>query len=110
MAEKNGAGQSLLESTAAWEGNRTADCFVCFAWTDLLLDRVVVAVNFAWNQSQCYLRFPFEDLKGRSVLLEDLIGHYAYERDGTELSERGLYLDLAGWGYNVFRVTTAPEG
>lgn len=101
---------SLLESTAAWEGNWTADCFICCAWTDTPLERVVVAVNFAGNQSQCYLRFPFEELKGRPVLLEDLMGQYAFERDGSELSEHGLYLDLASWGYSVFRVTVSSKG
>jgi hypothetical protein len=34
------------------------------------------------------------------------MGPNAYEREGTELSERGLYLDLPGWGYHVFRVST----
>lgn len=101
---RNGA-WTLLESSAAWEGNWTADCFVCFAWEDLPHDQLVVVVNFAPNQSQCYLRLPFGDLHGQSVLLEDLMGYHAFERDGTELSERGLYLDLCGWGYHVFRVT-----
>jgi len=108
-AIRNGA-WSLLEGTAAWEGNWTTDCFICFAWVDLPQDRLLVVVNFAPNQSQCYLRLPFADLAGRSVLLEDLMGHEAYERDGTELCERGLYLDLGGWGYHVFRVKTPDKG
>jgi hypothetical protein len=99
----NGA-WSLLESAAAWEGNWTTDCFVCFAWQDLPRERILVVVNFASNQSQCYLPLPFGDLPGRSVLLEDLMGHEAYERDGTELSTRGLYLDMGGWAHHVFRV------
>ncbi len=97
---------SLLECSAAWEGNWTSDCFICFAWTDQSHDRVIVVVNYAPNQSQCYLQIPFEDLRGLSVRFEDIMGHDVYERDGEELSERGLYLDIAGWGYNVFRVTT----
>ncbi len=100
---------SLLESTPAWEGNWTNDCFVGFAWSDFPHNRLVVVVNFAPNQSQCYLRLPFGDLHGRSVLLEDLMGHETYERDGTELCSRGLYLDLSAWGYHVFRVSISPE-
>lgn len=104
-AVRNGS-WSLLESSAAWEGNWTSDCFVCFGWADPQRDRLLVVVNFAPNRSQCYLRAPFWGLSDHSVLLEDLMGSYVYERGGTEISERGLYLDLPGWGYHVFRVTT----
>jgi Alpha amylase, catalytic domain len=99
---------SLLENTPAWEGNWTADCFVCFAW-DMHQERLLVVVNFAPNRSQCYLRLPFWGLRDHAVLLRDLMGRYTYERDGTEMSERGLYLDLAGWGYHVFRVTVSSK-
>ena len=70
----------------------------------------MVAVNYAPNQSQCYLRLPFGDLAGRSVLLEDLMGPEAFERDGTQLSEGGLYLDMKPWEYHVFRLTTSAKG
>ncbi len=98
---------SLLESTAAWEGNWTSNCFICFAWAESPQKRLLVIANFAANRSQCYVRLPFWDLDGRSVLLEDLMGNHVYERDGRDLSDRGLYLDLAAWGYHVFRVTSA---
>lgn len=96
---------SLLESLPAWESNWTAQCFVCFAWSELPQDRLLVVVNYAPHRSQCYLRIPFEDLREGSVLLQDLTGDAVYERDGTELCTRGLYLDLGPWGYHVFRMT-----
>ena len=34
-------------------------------------DRLLVAVNFAPNQSQCYVRLPFADLAGRQWRLQD---------------------------------------
>jgi Alpha amylase, catalytic domain len=108
-AIRNGA-WSLLECTAAWEGNWTAECFICFAWEAFSQDRLLVVVNFAANQSQCNLRLPFGELPGRSILLEDLMGHEVYERDGTDMFNRGVYLDLCGWGYNVFRVKTISKG
>jgi hypothetical protein len=33
------------------------------------------------------------------------MGGSAYDRDGSNLSRRGLYLDLPAWGFNVFEVT-----
>jgi hypothetical protein len=97
---------SMPEVEPAWSDNWTADCFVCFAWSAPSRDRLLVVVNFAPNHSQCYVRLPFEDLAGRPVVLEDLIGSYVYERDGTELLERGLYIDIPAWGFHVFRLET----
>src|SRR4249919_603365 len=51
----------LLECTPAWEGNWTSDCFVASLWTSTAGDRRLVAVNYAANQSQCYVRLPQPD-------------------------------------------------
>jgi hypothetical protein len=98
----------LLESAAAWDGNWTQDCFVAFAWQDDAGDRVVMAVNYAPNQSQCYLRLPFPDLRDRRWHLQDLIANARYERDGSELQAHGLYIDLAPWRYHVFALEEFP--
>ena len=64
-----------------------------------------MVVNYAGNQSQCSLCLPFPELGGRTVRLKDLVGPASYDRDGSDLLSRGLYLDLAPWGYHVFEVT-----
>ncbi len=53
---------------------------------------------------QCYVPLPFAHLAGRSVQLSDLMSEASYDRDGTEITSRGLYLDLGPWGYHVFDV------
>jgi hypothetical protein len=99
------AGQwQLLECVSAWEGNETFDGFIAWSWHAEDGQRRLVAVNFAGNQSRCYVRVPFADLGGRTVQLADLMGSARYERDGNDLASRGLYLDLAAWGYHVFDV------
>ena len=45
----------LLECAPAWDGNWTWDCFVAFAWQGPGGERLLVAVNYAPNQSQCYV-------------------------------------------------------
>jgi len=92
-----------LESTAAWDGNWTSDSFVAFAW-ERDGQRLVVAVNYAGNQGQCYVRLPFTDLSSRRVRLSDLMSRARYERDGSDLVSRGLYVDLPPWGYHVLEV------
>lgn len=97
----------LLECVPAWEGNWTWDCFVAFAWQGSGGERLVVAVNYAPNQSQCYVRLTFADLAGRRWRLRDQMGDAVYDRDGDDLQSRGLYLDMAPWQGSVFALDVA---
>ena len=98
----------LLQCAPAWDGNWTSDCFIAWSWEAQDGQRRLIAVNYAGNQSQCYVRLPFPDLSGRAVRLKDMMGGASYDRDGDDLVSRGLYLDLLPWGYHVFEMTTVP--
>jgi hypothetical protein len=93
----------LLECVPAWDGNWTWDGFLACGWQRDTA-RVLVVVNYAGNQGQCYVRVPFMDLSGRDVGLTDLMNGARYERDQSDLASRGLYVDLPAWGYHVFEV------
>jgi hypothetical protein len=95
----------LLESAPAWEGNRTHEEFIAFFWRAPDGQRIGVAVNYSGEQAQCFLRLPFAELNGRRWWLIDLMSDARYERDGSELFARGLYLDMPAWGYHVFQLS-----
>ena len=101
---RNGQWQ-LLECVPAWEGNWTWDCFLAFAWHGPDGERLLVAVNYAPNQSQCYVRLPFADLGNSPWRLEDLLSTATYDREGNDLQARGLYLDVSPWHASVFSLT-----
>ena len=92
----------LLECVPAWEGNWTWDCFLAFAWQGPDDHRLLVTVNYAPNQSQCYVRLPFTDLEGGQWRLEDQMEQARYDRDGSDLHAHGLYLDEPDWKARVF--------
>jgi hypothetical protein len=92
----------LLESTPAWNGNGTNDCFLVYAWEGPADERVVVAVNYAEHQSQCRVRLPFTSLAGKSWRLEERFDSAVFERSGDELVGPGLYLDMQAWQTCVF--------
>lgn len=96
----------LLDCAPAWDGNWTWDCFICFACQKPGCAPLIAVVNYASHQSQCYLRLPFEEIRGHTVRAQDLMSAAAYERDGSELISHGLYLDMPPWGYHVFRLET----
>jgi hypothetical protein len=99
----------LLDCTPAWEGNWTWDCFLAFAWQGVGDERLLVTVNYAPNQSQCYVRLPFRGLGHGQWRLEDGVGDATYEREGTDLKARGLYLDEPPWRAHVFSLTKLDE-
>jgi len=94
----------LIPPKPAWDGNPTWSDFVASAWRmDGAPDHVVV-VNYSDHQAQCRLRLPFAGLAPGRWRLVDIMGSEVYERDGGELTDPGLYIDLAAWRYNVFRL------
>jgi hypothetical protein len=96
----------LLQAAPAWDGNWTCDCFVCLAWHKHCLPPLIVVVNYAPNQSQCYLRLPFDEIRGHTVRARDLMSSAVYERDGEELVSGGMFFDLPAWGYHAFKLET----
>jgi hypothetical protein len=94
----------LVEALPAWEGNGSNDAFICYAWTGPADERRLVVVNYAAHQSQSYVHLPWPDLVDWQWRLMDALGEATYEREGADLDQRGLYLDVAPWGHNVFEV------
>ena len=104
---KGGEWQSLA-CEPAWDGNGTWDSFVAHSWQGDGGKRMLVVVNYSAQDGQCYLKLPFPEIQGRSVRLKDLLGDACYDRDGTELAGRGLYLDMPAWSYHIFHIEETP--
>jgi hypothetical protein len=95
----------LLEARPAWDGNQSNDAFIAFSWTGPGNDRRLVVVNYAGHQSQCYLSLPWSDLDGNAWRLRDEMSPAVYDRNGDELTTRGMYFDMPPWGYHVLDVS-----
>ena len=94
----------LIGCNAAWEGNPTWERFLAFGWKAEGETSLMVVVNYSPTWGQCYARVFHDDLPRRPLRFFDLIGDAIYDRDGFDLSARGLYLDMPPWGYHVFEV------
>ena len=93
---------SLIAPREAWAGNPTWQDFIAYAWRAANGECFLVVTNYSDHQAQCHLRLPFAELGGRRLRLVDVMGTEVYERDGNELIDPGLYIDLAAWRYNMF--------
>ncbi len=97
----------LLECVPAWDGNFSSENFIVFAWQDSSGARLLTAVNFATQPGQCYVRLPFSDSGRNAWQLRDLLGDAIYERNGSDLQSRGLFLDMTPWQCHVFEMKAA---
>lgn len=95
----------LAECVPAWESNWSSDCFIVHAWQGGIGPSLLATVNYAPNQSQCYVHLPFADLEDCQRRLQDLLGSASYDRDGNDLKAHGLYLDVPGWQSHIFSIS-----
>src|SRR5262249_28301453 len=96
----------LADVTPAWAGNGSSEQFIAFTW-ERDGDRLLVAVNYAPTAGQCYVRPAFaSELEGPQILRDLVEPTVRYERDGTELARKGLYLDAPPWRAHVFDIRT----
>jgi len=94
----------LLECKPEWEGNGSWDSFIAFSWEGKGDERALVCINYAPHASQCFVQLPFEDMTDKLIIIRDMMSPAVYERHGSNILSRGLYLDLPAWGYHVFEI------
>jgi hypothetical protein len=95
----------LLERTG-WPDNETHRNVVAWSW-EHGDERHVVVVNLSPAQAQARARFPWPDAAGRQVRLHDVMSEERYDRDGRDLVDSGLYVDLPPWGFHVLALESA---
>jgi hypothetical protein len=98
---RNGAWR-LCERTG-WPDNQTCLNILPWCW-DLEQERSLVVINAGPARAQALVHMPWDDLSGRTWRLDDLLSGDAYDRNGTEMREIGLYVDLEPWQCHLFDV------
>lgn len=96
----------LADCYPAWHDNWSSDDFISFCWRGRDGSHLLVIVNYADHDSQCYLKIPGAgDLLDHDYQLRDLMGSVVYDRPGDLFLSQGVYFDLPAWGYHVFEMT-----
>lgn len=68
----------------------------------------VVVVNHSQDRAQCFAHLTAQGLKGGTWMLTDALSDEVYRREGAELAEHGLFLDVAPHQAQLFRFTRVP--
>jgi hypothetical protein len=98
-------GEWRLLEAEGWPDNRSCDNLLTWSWSDgAAPKRHLVVINWSGDPSQGRIRPGWGDLAGRQCRLTDLLEGSTYERDGTELSGAGLFVDLGPWGFHLLEM------
>ncbi len=89
---------------AGWPDNQSAEQLVAYCWRANGQRRLVV-VNLADRDAQAQVRVPWDDLAGHTWQLRDALNENAFERDGRELQDEGLYVGMKPWESYFLSVT-----
>lgn len=96
-------GEWRLCERTGWPGNVSHQNLAGWCWRKGE-DRYFIIVNLSDAPSQARVRWAWEDMAGSTRRLTDVFSGQAYDRDGSELRDPGLYVDLAPWEFHFFRV------
>lgn len=66
-------------------------------------ERYLIIVNLSGDTSQARVRTSWRDLGGEAWRLSDAFSGATYDRDGNEMLESGLYVELGPWQFNLFQ-------
>ncbi len=97
-------GQWRLCDRSGWPDNPSHGNIIPCCW-ELGDERYLVAVNFSGSPSQAVIHIPWEDLRGKTWRLSELLSDESYQRHGDELTESGLFVSLGPWRWHFFQLT-----
>ena len=93
-----------LDPRATWEGDPSHAGFIAWLWVGPRRSLRLAVVNLGRATGRCFIPLGLPDFAGRTIIFEDLLGDARYERDGQDLLDRGLFLELPPDAYHLFRI------
>jgi hypothetical protein len=103
---RTGGEWQLLDCTG-WPDNPTHENLIAWSWTTDS-SRHLVVVNLSGQPAQGRVRLPWADLRGGHHQLTELLTDLTYDRDGDELLDPGLYVELDGLRWHLVALLPGP--
>jgi hypothetical protein len=98
---RNGAWR--LCERSGWPDNQSFLNVLAWCWAKDD-ERCLIVINFGQEAAQARVQVTWDELRGKTWRLCDMLSGETYERGGDEMRNAGLYVELKPWGCNVFEV------
>jgi hypothetical protein len=99
------AGEWRLCERSGWPDNQSHRNLIAWCWR-LGEERHLIVVNLSDSYSQGLIMLPWDELGGRAWRLTEELSGDAFDRDGSQLVNPGLYVDLAPWHFHFLKFST----
>jgi hypothetical protein len=96
-------GEWCLCEKSGWPDNQSCQNILSWCWVKDG-DRCLIVINFRQEAAQARVHLPWNELRGKTWRLNDVLSGESYDRSGDEIRDAGLYVDLGPWKCNLFRV------
>ncbi len=93
-----------LEPRATWEGDPSHAGFVSWLWAGPGRSLRLAVANLGPTTGRCFVALSLPEFASRTITFEDLLSDAKYVRDGRDLVDRGLYLELPPDGHHLFQI------
>ncbi len=103
-------GQWTLCTSSGWPDNVSYQRLGVWSWTKED-DRQLIVINLSDSAVQARVRVPWEEVRGNTWRLVDALSDATYDREGDDMSNNGLYIDLPPWAGQIlaFHATGNPS-
>ena len=98
------SGDWQLLECGGWPDNDSCRHLLAWSWSGADAGRHLVVVNFSAEPAQGRVGLGGADLRGRGWTLSDLLDDRVFDRNGDELADHGLFVDLPPWGCHLLAV------
>jgi hypothetical protein len=99
-------GEWRLCEQSGWPDNQSQENLLSWCWRQNE-EHLLIVVNLSPGRSQALVNVPWNELAGLKWRLLDVLADQDFERNGSEMLNPGLYVDLEGWKVHFFKVV--PE-
>lgn len=92
-----------------WPDNQSCRNVVSWCWeTDGR--RYLIAINLSDSKSELRIRTPWNDLRGKTLRFDDVLSGKRYSpRDGSEVVDQGLFVELDPWEFYFLLIGESSE-
>ena len=97
-------GEWRLCDRHGWPDNQSCHSILAWCWIKDQ-ERALVVVNYGETPAQARVEVPWDDLRSRQWRLQDGLSGEVYDRDGNDMRDNGLFVDLAPWQTHLFQVS-----
>ncbi len=91
---------------SGWPDNQSCQNIVSWCWVKNG-DRFLIVVNFGRETAQARVHVPWDELRGKTWRLDDVLSSEVYDRSGDDLRDAGLYVEMGAWKCHLFRVSAS---